>query len=116
MTQITYWTSTSLLCLVLLWSAYTYFFTDSAIAGFRDLGFPDFFRVQLAILKLIAIAILLFPQTPLYVKEWAYAGIGLFFLTALVAHLAHKDGWGINLLLLVFMVLLAISRYYLPKT
>ncbi|MEM8489117.1 MAG: DoxX family protein [Bacteroidota bacterium] len=113
--QLIYWISTGLLCAVLLWSAYTYFFQEAAIAGIKALGFPDFFRIQLAILKLLAIAALLLPVVPMYMKEWAYAGVGLFFLTAIVAHIAHRDGVGITGLLLVFFALLIASHVTLHR-
>lgn len=110
-----YWTTTILLSAFLLWSAYTYLFSKSTIEGVRDLGFPDHFRMQLAILKIIAVAILLIPQIPMQVKEWAYAGVGLFFLTAIVAHTAHKDPFVITLINLVLFGLLIVSNIYLHK-
>ena len=77
----------------------------------RDLGFPDFFRIQLAVLKIIAVFILLVPKIPIYVKEWAYAGVGLFLITAMVAHIAHRDSIMILILLLILFAILATSRY-----
>lgn len=54
-----YWLTTVLLSLFLLWSAYTYFFSKATIEGVKELGFPDHFRIQLAVLKIIAVIILL---------------------------------------------------------
>ena len=113
--KIIYWTSTIILAAILLWSAYTYFFNRETIAGVKALGFPDFFRIQLAILKIIAVFILLSPQVPLYVKEWAYAGVGLFFLTAIVAHWAHGDPIYISVINIFFIGLLVLSHIYLHK-
>ena len=110
-----YWTSTLLVSIMLLWSAYTYFFHKATIDGVKALGFPDFFRVQLAALKIIAVAALLVPQVPVQVKEWAYAGVGLFYITAIVAHVAHKDPIGITLINVIFLGLLVISNIYLQK-
>ncbi len=111
----TYWTTTILLSIFLLWSAWTYLYSKPAIEGVRVLGFPDHFRIQLAVLKLIAVAILLIPQIPIQIKEWAYAGIGLFFITAIVAHIVHKDPYIITLINLVFVGLLITSNIYLHK-
>lgn len=108
-----YWISTSLVAAMLLWSSYTYFFQLTVIEGLKELGFPDFFRIQLAILKIIAVAVLLIPTVPLQVKEWAYAGVGLFFLTALIAHIAHKDSVAISVFLLVCFALLVTSNIQL---
>jgi len=110
-----YWISTSLISLMLLWSAYTYIFTQSVIEGVKELGFPNFFRIQLAVLKLLAVFVLMLPIFSLQMKEWAYAGVGLFFLTALVAHISHQDSWGISVFLLVLLALLAVSNVYLNR-
>ena len=83
--------------------------------GVRDLGFPDFFRIQLAFLKLVAIPILLLPVVPVQFKEWAYAGVGLYLLTAIIAHYAHGDPIILNVLNVVFVILLVTSNLYLPR-
>jgi len=113
--KITYWVTTVVLCLFLLWSSYTYLYSKQTIIGIKALGFPDFFRVQLAILKLIAVLILLFPQIPLVVKEWAYAGVGLFFITAIVAHTVHKDPISITFVNIVLVAIMIVSYVYLHK-
>ncbi|MFK7807327.1 MAG: DoxX family protein [Saprospiraceae bacterium] len=107
-----YWVSTALISGFLLFSSYTYFFSQNTIEGFRDLGFPDFFRIQLGVLKILAVIVLLIPSFPAHVKEWAYAGVGLFLLTALVAHIAHRDSIMITIFLLVLFVILGISNHY----
>ena len=106
-----YWVSTITISSFLLLSVYTYFFSESTIRGLRDLGFPDFFRIQLAVLKILAIIALLVPNLPTYIREWGYAGVALFLITAMVAHIAHKDSVFILLLLLVLFVVLIVSRY-----
>ncbi|MEL6657068.1 MAG: DoxX family protein [Bacteroidota bacterium] len=108
-----YWLSTTVLSGLLLLSSFTYFFSESTIDGLKDLGFPDFFRIQLGVLKIIAAVVLLIPNIPTYVKDWAYAGVGLFIITAIVAHIAHRDSMMITLFLLVLFGVLAVSRYYL---
>ncbi len=110
-----YWTSTGLVSAMLTLSAASYFFHKPSIDGFKDLGFPDFFRIELAILKLIAVVVLLAPQIPIQFKEWAYAGVALFFLTAIIAHYAHGDPFVLHLINLFFLVMLVISNYSLVR-
>jgi len=93
-----YWTTTTLISLFLLWSAYTYIFSKATIDGVKELGFPDHFRIQLGVLKIVAIIILLVPQIPIQYKEWAYSGVVLFFITAIVAHTVHKDPFIITII------------------
>jgi len=109
-----HWGSTILISCFLLISSYTYFFSASTIDGLRDLGFPDFFRIQLGLLKIMAVIVLLTPQVPMYVKEWAYAGVGLFLITAMVAHIAHRDSILIFMLLIFLFAVLGVSRYSIP--
>ncbi len=110
-----YWISTILLALMLVLSSGSYLFSNSAIEGVRTLGFPDYFRIQLAVLKIIAAVILIVPTMPLMVKEWAYAGTGLFLLTAFVAHYAHKDPVWINMINVLLFAILIMSRLTYPK-
>jgi len=110
-----YWLSTILTTLYLAWSSYGYLFSKVMIEGIQKLGFPDFFRIQLAVLKIIAIVILLIPQIPLQIKDWAYVGVGLFYLTAIIAHFTHKDPIVINLINILLLAILVVSNVYLKK-
>ncbi len=110
-----YWSSTIIISSFLLLSSYTYLFSKNTIEGVKALGFPDFFRVELAVLKLIAAVILILPFAPLQVKEWTYAGVGLFLITALAAHIKHKDSIFILFLLVILMAVLVVSNIYMNK-
>ncbi|RKR15380.1 DoxX-like protein [Maribacter vaceletii] len=113
--KVIYWFSTAIISAFLFLSSYSYLFSKSTIQGIRALGFPDFFRIELAVLKLIAAIVLLIPFAPLQLKEWSYAGVGLFLITALVAHIKHKDSIFIIILLLILMGILIISNIYMNK-
>jgi hypothetical protein len=54
-------------------------------------------------------------MVPFQVKEWAYAGVGLFLITAIVAHIAHQDSWAITFINLFLILLLVVSNYSLHK-
>lgn len=110
-----YWMSTGIIALFLCASGASYIFSDTTIKGVRELGFPDYFRIQLAVLKPIAAVILVLPSAPIQLKEWAYAGVALFLLTAIVAHYAHKDPWMLNLINFVLLALLTFSYFCLVR-
>ena len=112
--QSIYWISTSVVSVFLILSAYSYLFSKSTIEGIQELGLPSYLRIEFAVLKVIAAVLLLIPQLPLPVKEWVYAGIGLFLVTAIVAHAAHQDSFGLHLINLFLIGLLITSRVYLP--
>jgi hypothetical protein len=91
-----FWASTSLLCLQLAFTAYAQLSLPQVAEAFTRLGFPDYFRVELAWAKLLGVVLLLAP-VPARLKEWAYAGFAITLVSALIAHFAVGDGpaaWG----------------------
>ena len=85
-----YWGSTALIALMMAASGTMYFVAEEAAQTFARLGFPDYFRIELGIAKLLGAAVLVLP-VPRSVKEWAYAGFGISFVSAVIAHLAVGD-------------------------
>ena len=110
-----YWASTVLLGLILTASALSYLFHAATIEGIRELGFPDFFRIQLAVLKCFAVIALLVPQAPLALKDAASVGALLFFLTALIAHFVHRDSPVTWILNIGFIGLVVVSHVSLHR-
>ena len=95
-TSIAYWVATTLLCLQMGFTAYAQLSLPQVAEAFTHMGFPAYFRVELAWAKLAAIAVLLAP-VPSRLKEWAYAGFAITLGSALIAHLSVGDGpesWG----------------------
>lgn len=94
--RIGYWTVTALLCLQMGFTAYAQLNLPQVADAFTRLGFPDYFRVELAWAKFLGITLLLAPVHA-RLKEWAYAGFAITLLSALIAHVAVGDGvdaWG----------------------
>jgi DoxX-like protein len=91
-----FWTVTALFCLQIGFTAYAQLGLPQVAEAFTRLGFPDYFRVELAWAKLLGIVLLLAP-VPARLKEWAYAGFAITLGSALIAHLSAGDGpeaWG----------------------
>jgi len=86
--KILYGIAKGLISLFMLFSAYFSFFHA---ADFAALGFPNYFRIELSILKVIGAIVLLIPNIPARIKEWIYAGFGITMFSALVAHIASGD-------------------------
>lgn len=106
--KILYWTTTGIVGLMMTYSAYAYLSEEAMISGFEHLGFPDYFRVELAIAKLIGVILLLAPIGVRF-KEWTYAGFTIVFISAFIAHSAAGDPIDSRIAPVVFMVLLMIS-------
>jgi hypothetical protein len=60
--------------------------TELAKEGVRHIGFPDYFRVQLNVMKVLGALTLILPFMPARLKEWAYAGFTFTMISACVAH------------------------------
>ncbi len=91
-----FWTVTALFCLQIGFTAYAQLRLPQVAEAFAHLGFPDYFRVELALAKLLGVLLLLAP-VPARLKEWAYAGFAITLGSALIAHFAVGDGpeaWG----------------------
>ena len=91
-----YWIATALLCLQMGFTAYAQLSLPQVAEAFRHLGFPDYFRMELAWAKLLGVVLLLAP-VPARLKEWAYAGFAITLASALIAHFSVGDGpeaWG----------------------
>jgi len=112
--KITYWVSTSIVSLMMLVSSYMYF-TNPMIAGtFHHLGFPEYFRIELGSAKLIGLLILIIP-TYARLKEWAYAGFTITFISAAIAHTESGDGAQIIATPLILLVILFVSYFTFHK-
>ena len=84
-------------------------------SAFGHLGFPDYFRVELGTLKILGALALLLPMTPAKIREFAYFGFGLVFLSASHAHFSSGDGMGAVVPPLVFLAILTVSYMYKDK-
>lgn len=106
--KITYWITTAIIGLMMLYSGYAYLTDPDIKEAFVHLGFPDYFRIELAIAKLIGGVLLLVPVPP-RVKEWTYAAFTIVFVSGFIAHVASGDEISHSVVPVVFTVLLAIS-------
>ena len=91
-----FWIVTALFCLQIGFTAYAQLRLPQVAEAFTRLGFPAYFRVELAWAKLLGVVLLLAP-VPARLKEWAYAGFAITLGSALIAHFAVGDGvdaWG----------------------
>jgi hypothetical protein len=86
-----FWIATALFCLQIGFTAFAQLSLPQVAEAFTQLGFPAYFRVELALAKLLGVVVLLAP-VPARLKEWAYAGFAITLVSALIAHFAVGDG------------------------
>jgi hypothetical protein len=78
-----YWFTKIFISFFMLFSAY---YTFSHPADFEQLGFPNYFRIELSVAKVIGALLLLVPAIPFRVRDWIYAGFIITMVSALIAH------------------------------
>lgn len=90
---ISFWVFTVLFCVEMGFTAYYELMVlPQAAQAFTRLGFPDaYFRVELSWAKVAGVVVLLVPQVPARLKEWAYAGFAFNLASALIAHFSIGD-------------------------
>ncbi|KQB43580.1 DoxX family protein [Flavobacterium aquidurense] len=89
--------------------------SEMAKEGIKHLGYPEYFGNALVVFKILGVLILVIPQIPKNIKEWAYAGFGFDFIFASISHFA-VDGVNFQSFFpLIFLVILAISYTYYHK-
>ncbi|MGG9963043.1 DoxX family protein [Ferruginibacter sp. SUN106] len=112
---IIYWVATGIFSFMMLFSAYSYITKPEMAAAFKHLGFPDYFRIELAIAKISGALVLIIPQIPVKIKEWAYAGFGITFISATIAHFVSGDPANYVSMPIIFLAVLIVSNVFLYK-
>ncbi|MNJ84347.1 hypothetical protein D3C87_17980 [compost metagenome] len=112
--KIIFWITTGLFSAFMLLSAYSYLTAEEMKGAFTSLGFSeDFFRIELAIAKLLGALVLILPFIPKSLKLFAYAGFTINIVSALIAHIAM--GYNSYSLLVFSIVALTLSYYTFNK-
>ncbi len=113
--KIIYWTATTL---IFLFEGVLPALTgqsEMAKEGIRHLGYPEYFGLMLVVFKVIGAIVLIVPQVPKRIKEWAYAGFGIDFICASVSHWAVDGLGGDTFFPLIVFAVLAVSYIYYHK-
>lgn len=106
-TKIIYWVTTSIICLFA--SMAIFMNSDMAIEGTKKLGIPRWLGLEVSIGQLIGLVLLIVPMVPARIKEWAYVGFGIMYITAFIAHIAVGDPINNSIMAIVFFGLLLLS-------
>jgi len=115
--KIIYFTTTGIISSIMLLSAYYFCFSDEAKGAFAHLGLPGYFRVELTVAKTLGALALLIPAVPKRIKEFAYSGIAITVVSAIIAHAASGDGiFHVIDPLIVFGILIVSYVYYQKRT
>ena len=89
--------------------------TQMAKDGISHLGYPAYFGVMLTVFKVLGALALIIPQVPARVKEWAYAGFAIDFISAFVSIWAVDGVTGMTFFPLIVLGILVVSYVYYHK-
>ena len=109
--KVIYWTSTTIIFLfdavILALTSHT----QLAVEGIRHLGYPDYFRVELTVFKVIGGLVLILPKVPARFKEWAYVGFAINFTSAAISH-SVVDGLGFQSFFPIIILSILMASYF----
>jgi hypothetical protein len=108
-TIIIYWITTALIFLFEGVLVALTFNSELAVDGIRHLGYPPYFGPMLAVFKVTGALVLIIPALRGRVKEWAYAGFGIVFISAAVSHASVDDFGGQTIFPIIFFAILVTS-------
>ena len=114
-TKIIYWIFTGLLCLLMLFSALSGFFSRAeGVAVFAHLGYPPYLLSFISVAKLLGIIALLVPGLP-RLKEWAYGGFTIYITGALYSSICSGDPASAWSMLFIGYIIIFGSYFYYHK-
>lgn len=113
--KIIFWTTTTLIFLFEGVMPALTGHTEMAKEGIRHLGYPEYFGSMLVVFKVLGTLVLIIPQIPARIKEWAYAGFAIDFIAACVSLIAVDGVSGLAFFPLIVFAVLIISYIYYHK-
>lgn len=101
--------------MMMVLSAIQYIVNPAMSAAFTHLGYPGYFRIELAIAKIIGAILLILPIVQHRFKEWTYAGFIIVFISAFISHVSAGDTMSHATPPLFMLGILLLSYYYYNK-
>lgn len=83
--------------------------TQLAKQGIQHLGYPQYFGNAFVIFKVLGTLVLIIPQIPNRIKEWAYAGFAFDFIFASISIWAVDGLSFLTFFPLIILVILIVS-------
>lgn len=108
--RILYWTSTGLFSAAMIFSGYSYLTVPEMAGAFSGLGFTEgYFRIELAIAKILGALALILPFVPKWMKNFAYVGFTINLVSAMIAHIVMDyNAYGF----VAFSIIALVASYY----
>lgn len=105
--KVTYYVTTGIISAMMIFIAFETLTKPSVKVSMTHLGFPDYFRIELGITKIIGAVLIWLPVRLL--REAAYIGFAIMFASASLAHFVVGDPAGKVIAGVVFLAILIAS-------
>lgn len=105
--KVTYYATTGIISAMMLFIAFETLTKPEVKIAMANLGFPDYFRIELGIAKIIGAVLIWLPVRLL--RETAYIGFAIMFASASLSHAAVGDPLSKVITGLIFLAILMIS-------
>jgi len=106
-TKFTYYITTGIISAMMLFIAFETLTKPEVKVSMTHLGFPDYFRIELGVAKIIGAVLIWLPVRLL--KETAYIGFSIMFASATLAHAVVGAPLSKIMAGLVFLAILIVS-------
>lgn len=106
-TKIIYYVTTGVISIMMLFIAFETLTKPEVKVSMANLGFPDYFRIELGVAKIIGAILLWLPARLL--KETAYIGFAIMFISASIAHYVIGDPADKVIAGIAFLAILIVS-------
>lgn len=112
--KVIYWIATGITAAFILPGMF-FMNAPMAIEGARQIGIPEWLRLEVGYAQPLGALLILIPQIPHRFKEWGYVGLGIVYLTAMIAHLSLEGMVAMSFSPLINFGILLISYIYYYK-
>ena len=112
--RILYWVFTILFSAMMLLSAIPDIMNEPDAISFMNgiLQYPVYIIPFIGWAKVLGVIAIVYPKTPINIKEWAYAGLAFSLIFAFISHSCVDRNIGYMVMPLVFLGILAVSYIY----
>ena len=113
-----YWLTTGAVGAVMAFSAVNFNLKEPLgpmKGAFVHLRYPDYFRIELTVAKVLGLLAFLVPAVPFKAKEFAYFGFGITLISASIAHFSVGDPALFVIDPLLFLAALIVSYTYFRR-
>ncbi len=113
--KIIYWVTSGIFSSFIFLTGISYFIDPKIVGIYKHLGFPDYFRIEIGIAKILGVCALIIPGIPKRIKEFTYAGFSIMLISGCIAHYKSGDPISSMIITAVCFILLVCSFIFWSK-